>query len=197
MALVQEKAGFGARDHEVMGLSMGAVDGAGLHMTGETIDRIFDRNGNLIDEIHGHNLVVSSFLNLVMSLMKGQPGYSGITYWAVGSGADSWDTTPVDPVVGATRLTQEIGRVAIPANEIVFLDNQYAESQTPTNILQIKHTFGINDCNGKWREFGLFGGTATSALNSGVMVNKRHHGVITKTTEVTIERTMRFTLTLV
>lgn len=196
MAIIREIGGFGSGDIESMGLSMTVRDMGGVHMVGDTVDRIF-KDGILVDEIHGHNLVVSSFLNLVMSLMKGQSGYSGITYWAVGSGSDSWDTSPIDPVVSATKLTQEIGRVAIPSDEIVFLNSSYEESQNPTNILQIKHTFGINDCNGIWREFGLFGGTATSALNSGVMINKRHHGVITKTSELTIERTMRFTLTLV
>ena len=71
------------------------------------------------------------------------------------------------------------------------------ETDIPTNILQIKHTFGVNDCNGTWREFGIFGGNATTTANSGLLINKRHHAVITKTDEMTIERTMRFTLSLV
>ena len=42
-----------------------------VKMTGECIDRIY-KNGVLVDEIVGHNLVVSSFLNLVMCLLKRQ-----------------------------------------------------------------------------------------------------------------------------
>ena len=90
----------------------------------------------------------------------------------------------------------EIGRVPISASEITFLNADLSVSSVPTNILQIKHTFGPSDCNGKWREFGLFGGNATGSANTGIMVNKRHHGLITKTSEMSIERTMRFTLNL-
>ena len=87
--------------------------------------------------------------------------------------------------------------MAISTSEIKFLTPEYEESSSPTNILQISHTFGPTDCNGVWREFGIFGGNATSAKDSGVMINKRHHAVITKTEEMTIERIMRFTLNLV
>ena len=100
------------------------------------------------------------------------------------------------PDINATQLTAELGRVAIPASEIVFLDSNYDETSTPTNIIQVKHVFGTADCNGVWREFGLFGGNATSNANSGILINKRHHAVLTKTNEMTVERTMRFTLSL-
>ena len=132
-----------------------------------------------------------------MCLLKQQSGYTGIQYWAVGSGAPSWDTNMPTPELTATRLTSEIGRVPISADELAFLDQDYRVVSTPTNILQISHTFGADDCNGVWREFGIFGGNATAVLNSGIMVNKRHHSVITKTEEMTIERIMRFTLSLV
>ena len=132
-----------------------------VKMTGECIDRIY-KNGVLVDEIVGHNLVVSSFLNLVMCLLKRQSGYSGIQYWAVGSGASSWDSGLPTPEISATRLTAEIGRVPISTSELAFLDTNYEVVSTPTNILQISHTFGANDCNGVWREFGIFGGNATN-----------------------------------
>ena len=168
----------------------------GVKMTGHIIDRIFDKEGNLIDVIEGHNLVVNSFLNLVNCLLKGESGYAGITYWAVGSGADSWDTVTPNPTLNETTLTNEIGRVAIASDEIKFLDDSFNESLVPTHILQIKHTFGVNDCNGKWREFGIFGGDATLTADSGVIINKRHHAIITKTSEMSVERTMRFNLSL-
>ena len=102
-----------------------------------------------------------------------------------------------NPDINSTKLTAELGRVAIEAGEIKFLNSDYNEVSTPTNILQISHTFGPSDCNGVWREFGIFGGNATTAKDSGIMINKRHHAVITKTEEMTIERIMRFTLNLV
>lgn len=183
-------------DSETMGLTLQSSDGHKVHMTGEIIDRIHYKDGR-VEERVGHNLVVNSFLNLVMCLLKQQNGYKGVQYWAVGSGASSWDSNMPSPDLDATRLTSEIGRVAITSDEISFLDGSYNESSTPTNIIQIKHTFGASDCNGTWREFGIFGGNATTAINSGILVNKRHHAVITKTEEMTIERIMRFTLNLV
>lgn len=185
-----------SHDIDHMGLHMMAVDGHNVHMVGEITDRIY-KNGVLVEERVGHNLIVNSFLKLAMVLLKGQPGFSGIGYWAVGSGESSWDTNLPDPEINATVLTAEIGRVKIQPSEITFLDANYNPSTNPTNILQIKHTFGINDCNGVWREFGIFGGQASATANTGLMINKKHHKIITKTSDMTIERTMRFTLNLV
>ena len=183
-------------DSDVLGLMLTNADSHNVHMTGEIIDRIHYKDGR-VEERKGHNLVVNSFLNLVMCLLKKQSGYSGIQYWAVGSGASSWDNNMPTPEIGATRLTAELGRVPISASEISFLDSSYNKVSTPTNIIQIEHTFGANDCNGVWREFGIFGGNASATANSGIMINKRHHAVITKTEEMTVERIMRFTLSLV
>ena len=182
-------------DFEKLGMKIPSTDGLKVHMTGYTKDTIY-KNGVLVDVIEGHNLVVNSFLNLVMCLLKKQSGYTGIQYWAIGSGASSWDTELPSPELGATRLTNEIGRIVIPDSEVAFLDKEYNVVESPTNILQITHTFGASDCNGVWREFGIFGGNATENLNSGIMINKRHHKVITKTEDMTVERIMRFTLNL-
>ena len=187
---------FKQEDNEMMNLQTLSKEGHQVHMTGEIIDRIHYSDGH-VEERVGHNLVVNSFLNLVMCLLKQQSGYKGIQYWAVGSGASSWDASLPNPDISATKLTSELGRVPIAASEIQFLNSNYNVVTTPTNILQISHTFGPTDCNGVWREFGIFGGNATTAANSGIMINKRHHAVITKTEEMTIERIMRFTLNLV
>lgn len=184
------------KDEEVMALRMSSADPLNVHMTGESIDRIY-RGGVLVEERVGHNLVVNSFLNLVMCLLKHQNGYSGLQYWAVGSGSASWDSQLPTPEIGATRLTAEIGRVPLSLSDFAFLNDDYEVVNFPTNILQISHIFTENDCNGVWREFGIFGGNATTTFNSGIMINKRHHAVLTKTTEMQVERIMRFTLNLV
>lgn len=184
------------QDTEALAVKLSSGDLSGVKMTGQSIDRIY-KNGVLVNEVVGHNLVVNSIVKLLMCLLKKHSGYSGIQYWAVGSGASSWDSTPVSPVADANSLTSEIGRVAISPEEIKFLDSNYEESSTPTNIIQISHTFNSEDCNGTWREFGLFGGNATSTKGSGIMINKRHHSVLTKTEEMTVERIMIFTLSLV
>lgn len=194
--MFNDNTNFKQEDKEIMNLKTMSKDGHDVHMTGEIIDRIHYADGR-VEERVGHNLVVNNFLNLVMSLLKQQSGYKGIQYWAVGSGASSWDDSMPNPDINSTKLTAELGRVAIRAEEIKFLNSDYNEVSTPTNILQISHTFGPSDCNGVWREFGIFGGNATTAKDSGIMINKRHHAVITKTEEMTIERIMRFTLNLV
>lgn len=144
----------------------------------------------------GHNLVVDKVLPLIMALLKGS--LSGVQYWAVGSGATSWDSNPVNPLLTETKLTNELGRKAITASNMTFVDPETLEtSSSPTTCLEISCTFYEEDCNGVWREFGIFGGNASATANSGIMINKRHHAVITKTEEMTVERIMRFTLSLV
>ena len=192
---MNDNSRFLQADNDRLMMQMLSEDQHNIHMTGKIVDRIY-KNGQLIDVIEGHNLVVNSFLKMVMALCKNDSSYSGIQYWAVGSGDASWDTSLPNPEINATRLTNEIGRVAILPEEITFLNADMVESSTPTNILQIRHTFGLNDCNGEWREFGIFGGNATGAANTGIMINKRHHGIITKTKDMSIERTMRFTLNI-
>lgn len=193
--MFNEKTNTMCKDIDNIALALTSGDVHSVKMVGEITDRIF-KNGVFVEERKGHNLVVNSVLKLIMCLLKNQSGYSGIQYWAVGSGASSWDSSMPSPDVNATRLTTEIGRVAIPSSEIVFLDSNNNVSSTPTNIIQITHTFGTADCNGVWREFGIFGGNATATANSGLMINKRHHAIITKTSEMTVERIMRFTLSL-
>ena len=164
-------------------------------MTGDIIDKIIYKDGR-VEVIESHNLVVNSFLPLISSLLKRDSNYTGIQYWAIGSGSPSWDETLPSPQSTDTQLTSELGRVAIPLSEMVYLDNHFEESQDPTPILQIKHTFDENTLNGSWREFGIFGGNATSAVNSGYMINHKIHPLISKTSEMVVERTMRFTISL-
>ena len=193
---MNDKVSVRHSDNETLSTKIASGDLSGVSMTGHCIDKIY-KNGVLVEEIEGHNLVVGSFVNLVMALIKRTPGYSGAQYWAVGSGSATWDEYMPEPSLEDLTLLNEIGRVEISPNEIEFLTPDYGTSDSPTNIIQITHTFGEGDCNGVWREFAIFGGNAIENRNSGIMINKRHHSVLTKTEEMTVERTMRFTLNLV
>ena len=138
------------------------------------------------------NTVVDDCSRLIASLMKGQSGYKGITYWAVGSGAGTWDNAnPPAPSVGDTKLFNETFRKAIQPSDIVFLDANDNVTELITNKLQIKVLFTEEEANGELREFGLFGGDATSNRNSGIMINRKTHGLIYKTSGMTLERTIR------
>lgn len=182
-------------ESEKSNILLASSDMSVVTMTGHITDKIY-KNGILVDVLEGHNIVVNQFIKLAMSLVKGEPGFNGATYWAVGSGEAGWDTSMPEPTVHENILTSEIGRVALDPSDITFLNVDLSESEVPTNILQIKHMFGADDCNGKWREFGIFGGNATSDINSGYMIDKKHHALVTKTSDMTIERTLRFSISL-
>lgn len=167
-----------------------------IKVTGKITDVITHLDTGEVEVKEGHNLVVTSFTSLVMALLGKTSGYKGLSYWAVGSGLSSWDTTPVSPTLNETTLTSELGRKVINASDCSFQKADGSISTTPTNILCVSVNFGANDCNGIWREFGLFGGNATTALNSGILIDKRHHEVITKADTMAISRTIVFTLNL-
>ena len=172
--------------HSTKGIGM---DFANLKFTGgKIVDTIRNVRTNEVKVIeHGHNIVVDSVLPLIMGMLRGD--LQGIQYWAIGSGSPSWDSTPINPLASETTLTHEIGRKVIPKSSIIFVDPvTFEESSTPTNCLLVSCTFYEYDCNGTWREFGIFGGNATDEMNSGYMIDKKHHPVITKTEELQIDR---------
>ena len=144
-----------------------------------------------------HNIVVKDAGKLIACLMKGQTGYRGITYYACGSGLDTWgDYTPPAASETDTRLTNEIFRKAITASDITFIDENNATSSVPTNRIQVKVVFNETDFGGATvtlREIGLFGGDASSSSNTGIMLNHKNHQKIIKTNELKLERTVRIT----
>lgn len=168
---------------------------AGLKVDGLFRDIIINkRTGEVKASKWEHNIVVNSAINLITALLAGK-NTKGIKYWAVGSGANSWDTKPVDPTASETKLTSEIGRKSI--STIEFYNSNNGISTTPTNKIHIAVTFNENECNGAWREFGLFGGdTASSTADSGIMIDKKHHSIITKTQDIVIERHIILTFNL-
>lgn len=138
------------------------------------------------------NTVVDDCSRLIASLMKGQAGYKGIAYWAVGAGAGTWDNNnPPEPKVGDTKLLNETFRKAIKASDITFLDSKDKPTTSVTNKLQISVTFTESEANGELREFGLFGGNAGTTRNSGIMINRKTHGLIYKTSGMRLERVIR------
>ena len=164
------------------------VDGA--HIV-DTIKNVKTGEVEVINR--GCNLVVSKVLPLIMGMLKGS--LSGIQYWAVGSGSSSWDSTPVSPSLSEVQLTSELGRKAITSGDIKFVNPvTFEESDTPTNCLQIGCTFFEEDCNGSWREFGIFGGNATTELNSGYLIDKKHHSLVNKTSEMVVDRKIFLTI---
>jgi hypothetical protein len=142
-----------------------------LSIKGEYQDTITYPDGS-VEVTKSHNLIVDDIYKLIAMLLGRRVGVAGLQYWAVGKGSDSWSTTLQDPEITDTTLVNEIGRV--PIGRMYHVNEQHVETSRVTNRLALDVTFGKNDCNGTWREFGIFGGTATSEINTGVMIN--HNG---------------------
>lgn len=164
-----------------------------LIITGDWKD-IIRKDGRIVDTIDGHNIVVNSALNLMAALIGNK--IQNNLYWAIGSGNADWDNTPVDPMLTDTQLENEIGRKLLVDSNIEFYDNVNKVSQTPTNRIHIMTMFEEQECNGDWREFGIFGGDANVTINSGIMIDHKHHGIITKDSNTTIERHLILTFRL-
>jgi hypothetical protein len=64
-------------------------------------------------------------------------------------------------------------KVILPA-DISFITPSDVITATPTNRLEIKVKFGVDEANGYLREFGIFGGKGAvlGTLGSGYMVNR-------------------------
>ncbi|HUX76173.1 MAG TPA: hypothetical protein VMY40_05990 [Anaerolineae bacterium] len=143
------------------------------------------------------NLIVQPCSVLLAALMKGHPALQGILYWAVGRGEKDWDALCPSPRPDDTHLAAEIARQALTPEQIVYLDDADQESDVPTNCLEITAEFKGEDLvsNGfqSLREFGLFGGDATGAPDSGFMIDYVIHPRIDLSPGDTLERKLRLT----
>lgn len=164
---------------------------------GEVHDTIIDvATGKRTKLDISYNIVVDNASVLIAALLKGESGFGPISFWEVGSGATNWsDTTPPTPARTDKGLLTPLFRKAILPTDIKFITSGDVESATPTNRLEVKVRFGVNEANGYLREFGIFGGKGAVAgtLGSGYMINRKTHGVIYKTSSIELERIVRFT----
>ncbi|MBU4261450.1 MAG: hypothetical protein KKC76_06155 [Proteobacteria bacterium] len=159
-------------------------------------DRLIDGQERVrLDRGWRANLIVEGCNRLLAALMKGQPDLGGILYLAVGEGRKEWDGAVPHPQPATTRLSTEILRRPIAAEDIIFLDSAGQPSATPTGRLQISIELTLADfpANGLQpvREFGLFGGNATAEANSGLMINHVIHPRIDISDGLTLRRTLR------
>jgi hypothetical protein len=146
-----------------------------------------DGTKKLIEE--GHNTVVNNFALLIACLVKGEAGYGGVTYMALGSGSGSWDNNnPPAPAKTDSLLTLETYRKAITSDNIVYLDDSGKVSASPTKNIKISVTFLEGEGNGDVREFAIFGGNATSTLNSGIMIDHKTQAYFCKTSKVQYQK---------
>lgn len=87
-------------------------------------------------------------------------------YFAVGSGMEDWETTPVSESVQATKLTNEIGRCLVtdvrfviedPVSEIITTTSRFSYSETQTRHLLLHVVLDFKDAsNSVIRETAVF-----------------------------------------
>lgn len=138
------------------------------------------------------NTIVQTAWLLMAGLLKNDPNMAGIAYWAVGSGDVTWDMRRPLANSGKTRLMAEFDRQAIEPDRIAYLNVNGNHAVTPTDCIEVNAVY-------TWprqrvlREFGIFGGNATQAADSGYMINYVIHPRIDLAPGATLTRRMRFT----
>lgn len=127
--------------------------------------------GEIIRDEKRKNIIVNTGAVLAARrLMPGDELTAGLQYLAIGTGYGTGTPQVPEPENPTyTQLRTEIDRVAITSHQ--YLDGNGDPSVTPTNIIQLTTTFLEDDANGALVEMGLFGGNATSTVNSGYMFN--------------------------
>lgn len=145
----------------------------------------------------GYNTVVDNASRLIAALIKRHTSIQGALFWEVGSGDASWsDANPPSPAKTDFKLLNPTFRKAIQLADIAFIDGSNNVTASITNRIQITVKFLSNEANGPLREFGIFGGgtdAVAGTLGSGLMINRKTHGLIYKTDIVELTRVLRFT----
>lgn len=145
------------------------------------------------------NQIQNTQSTLAAILMKGTrstatPAFSGINWFAVGEGHPDWDFAAPTKAYTQTTLQDELWRAPVDATTQVFYLDPITELVVagPTRMIQFNLSVPASVV-GSLREFGMFGGDATSAVDTGYMVNWIDHDVIPKTADDPFEiiRTLR------
>jgi hypothetical protein len=115
-------------------------------------------------------------------------------YIAVGGGEAGWDRDPPLLERRRARLTNELARKAVAAQDVRFLDVSGADTQTASPRLRLRVSFEPGEANGTLRELGLFS-LAGIERDSGTLLSYFVHRPIQKTAEMVLERSLRLDLT--
>lgn len=173
--------------------------GRSIRVSGKWWDTLRYSDGRVVDGPEGSilwpsNQIQDMMASLLACLVKGEAGYSRIGFMGIGHGLVGWDTIPptLDPT--DTTLEDEFFRKTIDLTDIYFIDpatNLPVGPGVITPKIEINITLLAAEANGTLREFGLFGGTATAALDSGEIVNWVSHSRIDKDVTLEIQRRVR------
>ncbi len=155
-----------------------------ISLKGRFKDSLYTPNNEMVkDFLWQSNIIVYRSLDLVANLLKNQPGMNGVLYLAVGEGAEGWNENLPTEQPSTRQLVKEIFRKKIDPSIAI----SYSEE---AKRLIINVEFDSDEAVGILREFGLFGGDATEAPNSGFLINYKIHPKIDKTATTILKRTI-------
>lgn len=151
-------------------------------------------DGRLVYNYEKFNIIVNTASILIARLLKdNSEPQNGISYLAIGSGSGEWDLfDPPAPTTSQINLENEFYRKAIDVSTFVHPETGEPTS-AHTNIVDYAVTLGEGEAVGPIVELGLFGGDATSELNTGTMINWRTFPVVNKTSTMTVTIIFRIT----
>ena len=162
-----------------------------IELTGRYQDRLFSSRTEQWQSGWRSNRIVADCSVLLAALMKRQEGIEGLLFWAVGAGEEHWDNEMPSTRPGTTRLTREVARQRLGPDQVTYLDAAGNSTGDPTSRLEITASFTGADVAQPLREFGLFGGDASSAPGSGFMVDQVIHPRIDLASDDTLRRQLR------
>jgi len=144
------------------------------------------------------NQIQNSAAPLVAALLKGEaaanPSFLSLGYMVLGSGDVTWDAAAPTQPKTQTTLENESFRKETSFVNTAWLDDFSGDGGVvvvgPSTVISMSVRFESSEANGSLREFGLFGGLATSAPDSGMMFNWIVHPKIDKDASFSIVRTV-------
>jgi len=161
-------------------------------MHGRYRDALADRRGRLVSRTPWRgNTIVHKAWPLVAALVRNDGALHGILFCGVGVGDPSWDVHPATASPGSTRLHHEVVRVPVTAADLAYVDGRGRVATGPTGRVEATITLTAPASGITLREFGLFGGDATPAANSGYLINYVIHPALTLAAGSTLTRRVR------
>lgn len=151
-------------------------------------------DGKLVYNYEEHNIIVNTASILIARLLKNNTEpQNGISYLAIGSGSGEWDLfDPPAPTTSQINLENEFYRKAIDVSTFIHPETGEPTS-AHTNIVDYAVTLGEGEAVGPIVELSLFGGDATSEINTGTMINWRTFPVVNKTSTMSVTIIFRIT----
>src|SRR3989442_825753 len=160
-------------------------------LSGEFRDALRSPDGKLVaDSGWRRNTIALSAWPLVAGLMRNTPDLRGLQFCAVGEGLSAWDASPPRADEATRTLVREVDRLALALERITYIDGFGHPTNTATARLEATAVFSW-PAPRTLREFGLFGGDATAAADSGHLINYVVHRAFTVHPGSTLTRRVR------